>query len=102
MMDVTMAVKIARDFANDLYQGEDIKNLGLEEVIFDEDSNEWRVTLGYDSYRIKTTETGPIPYSIMSSLAPNNIEKETLRDYKTFRLNADDGNFKGMLIREVG
>ncbi len=38
----------------------------------------------------------------MSAFAPTNIEKETLREYKTFRIGADDGSFKGMLIRDVG
>ncbi len=102
MIEVTQAVRLARQYANDFYQDENIKNLGLEEVVFDDDSKEWRITLGYDSYRVKTTETGPIPYSLISSLAPKNVEKETLREYKTFRIGAEDGAFKGMLIRDVG
>jgi hypothetical protein len=102
MIDVTNAVKLARQYANDFYQDEKIKNLGLEEVLFDEEANEWRITLGYDSYRVKTTETAPNPYSAISTFAPSNIEKETLREYKTFRIGAEDGVFKGMLIREVG
>ena len=103
MIDVTDAVKYARKLANDLYQDEDIKNLGLEEVIFDESSNEWRVTLGYDSYRVKTIASATNPYAAITSLtASNNIAKETLREYKTFRFDAEDSSFKGMLIREVG
>lgn len=102
MIDVTNAVKLARQYANDFYQDENIKNLGLEEVLFDEEANEWRITLGYESYRVKTTETAPNPYSAISTFAPSNIEKETLREYKTFRIGAEDGVFKGMLIREVG
>ncbi|SNT70931.1 hypothetical protein [Psychrobacter sp. LV10R520-6] len=102
MIEVTEAVKLARKLANDFYQDEDIKNLGLEEVVFDDDSKEWRITLGYDSYRVKTTETAPNPYSAISAFAPSNIEKETLREYKTFRIGAEDAIFKGMLIRDVG
>ncbi|MGP5076184.1 hypothetical protein [Psychrobacter celer] len=102
MIKVTEAVKLARQFAADLFAGEDIKNLGLEEVVFDDDSREWRITLGYDSHRVKTTETAPNPYSAVSAIIPSNIEKETLREYKTFRIGADDGSFKGMLIRDVG
>lgn len=102
MIEVTAAVKYARQFANDLYQDEDIKHLGLEEVVFDDNSNEWRVTLGYDSYRVKTTETAPNPYSAISTFTSKNVEKETLREYKTFRISAEDGAFKGMLIRDVG
>nr|WP_313973832.1 hypothetical protein [uncultured Psychrobacter sp.] len=102
MIEVTEAVKLARQFAADLFAGEDIKNLGLEEVVFKEPDNEWQITLGYDSYRVKTKETAPSSYSVMSALAPTNIEKETLREYKTFRIGAKDGDFKGMLIRDVG
>lgn len=102
MIEVTEAVKLARQFAADLFAGEDIKNLGLEEVVFEESDNEWRITLGYDSHRVKTTETAPNPYSAVSAIIPTNIEKETLREYKTFRIGADDGSFKGMLIRDVG
>jgi len=101
MIEVTEAVKIARNFASDLFVDEDIKNLGLEEVIFKESDNEWQVTLGYDSYKVKTKETAPnLHFSMM--LAPTSIEKETLREYKTFRIDAKDGSFKGMLIRNVG
>lgn len=102
MIEVTEAVKLARQFAADLFAGEDIKNLGLEEVVFEESDNEWRITLGYDSHRVKTTKTAPSPYSAVSAIIPSNIEKETLREYKTFRIGADDGSFKGMLIRDVG
>ena len=102
MIEVTEAVKLARQFAAELFEGENIKNLGLEEVVFEESDNEWRITLGYDSHRVKTKETAPNPYSAVSAIMPSNIETETLREYKTFRLDGEDGNFKGMLIRDVG
>lgn len=101
MIEVTEAVKLARQFAADLFEGDNIKNLGLEEVVFEESDNEWRITLGYDSHRIKTKETAPDPYSAISRIMPSNIVKETLREYKTFRIS-EEGNFKGMLIRDVG
>lgn len=102
MITVTDAIKYAREYANDFYQSEDIKNLGLEEVVFDDGANEWRITLGYDSHRVKIIETAPNTYSAISKFALNNIEKETLREYKTFRIAAEDGGFKSMLIRVVG
>lgn len=40
MIDVKEAVEIARQYANELYEDEDIKHLGLEEVVFDEFKNE--------------------------------------------------------------
>lgn len=102
MIEVTEAVKLARQFAADLFEGENIKNLGLEEVVFDESDNEWRITLGYDSHRVKTIEKASNPYALGGLLTSSNVEKETLREYKTFRIGAEDANFKGMLIRDVG
>lgn len=103
MIEVTQAVRLARQYANDFYQDEDIKNLGLEEVVFDDDSKEWRITLGYDSYRVKTIAKAANPYTAIGNLiGSGNIEKETLREYKTFRIGGDDGSFKGMLIRDIG
>ncbi len=83
MFEVSLAVKIARGFFDDIYRDEDIQNLMLEEVVSDEGSNEWRVTFGYDS----------------------NLDKELekiVRVYKVFHIDADEGHFKGMFMREVG
>lgn len=83
MIEVTEAVKLARQFFNDLYQDEDIKNLKLEEVVFNDDNDLWRITLGYDSHVSKEVEKIP-------------------RVYKVFHIDAKNGAFKGMFIREVG
>lgn len=104
MIEVTEAVKLARQFAAALFEGEDIKNLGLEEVVFEESDNEWRITLGYDSHRIKTTEKSKNQYFEAAAIfAPaSDLIKENIREYKTFRIGVEDGDFKGMLIRDVG
>lgn len=46
-MQVKDAVRTAIDNVQDLFQAEDITNLGLEEVNFDEASDEWIVTVGF-------------------------------------------------------
>ena len=107
MIEVTEAIKLARGYATDLLKGEDYENLKLEEVIFSEDNNEWHITLGYDSYITKEIEKPPYQLSQGSVLASHNVfadrfTQTTLRVYKKFRIDAEDGNFKGMLIREVG
>lgn len=83
MIEVTQAVKLARQFFNELYQDEDIQNLMLEGVVIDDDSNQWHITLGYDSHVVRKLQ-------------------KNLRVYKTFHIDADEGDFKGMFIREVG
>ena len=46
-MDVKEAVARAKDYVGDLYVQEQVSDLGLEEVEFDEHSGEWRVTVGF-------------------------------------------------------
>lgn len=82
MMEVTMtmAIKIARKYFDDIYQNEEINNLALEEIVCDKDSNEWRITFGYE--------------------ADKAVEK-TSRVYKVFHIDGDEGDFKGMFMREM-
>lgn len=47
MIDVKEAVKIAFQYIQDLFERESITNLGLEEVEFDGETNEWVVTVGF-------------------------------------------------------
>ncbi|MGP5231519.1 hypothetical protein [Psychrobacter celer] len=107
MIEVTSAIRYAREYAADLLKGEDYENIKLEEVIFSEESNEWHITLGYDSYINVEIEEPPYKLSQGSLLAARNVfadrfTQKTVRVYKIFRIDAENGNFKGMLIREVG
>lgn len=46
-MDVKNAVKLAIRYIVDLFEDEDISNVGLEEVEFDHDDSTWVVTVGF-------------------------------------------------------
>ena len=46
-MDVKEAVAKAKTYVSDLFQSEQIRNLGLEEVEFDEKDSAWYVTIGF-------------------------------------------------------
>ena len=46
-MDVKEATHIARDYITDVFADEEIAQLGLEEVVQDQDTKEWRITLGF-------------------------------------------------------
>ena len=46
-MDVKEAVAVAKGYLTNLYSGEDISDVGLEEVEFDELSDQWSVTIGF-------------------------------------------------------
>ncbi len=100
MIDVKEAVKIARDFATELYQDEEVSNIGLEEVNFDETTQQWAVTIGFDTNRKKVSRPNK-PLSIIGNLN-NEISEEPIRAYKVIRLDAEKGEFKGMKMRQVG
>ena len=46
-MDVKEAIGIAKQYVSDVFSGEHVSDLGLEEVEFDDSSNTWSVTLGF-------------------------------------------------------
>ncbi len=102
MIDVKQAVKKAREVIKELYQDQEISNIGLEEVTLDEEHNEWLVTIGYDYFRKKIhAEFSRVMQTQM--LNPLKVDEklgEQTREYKILRLNADDGHFNGMKIRQ--
>ncbi|WP_295400543.1 hypothetical protein [uncultured Thiocystis sp.] len=88
------AVKSAREQALQLFEEETLNHLALEEVEFDEATQHWLVTLGYDSpHKLKRKTTGP-------SLFPT-IEEEMQREYKVFRLDSNDCHLISMSIRSL-
>ena len=46
-MDVKDVTRTAREYITDLFADEQITNLGLEEVVYDVDSEQWRITFGF-------------------------------------------------------
>ena len=76
-MDTKRAVDIAKSYVAELFFGEGVYNLGLEEVEFDSTRSEWRVTVGFSREwdgRGSLAELTGIPRA---------------RSYKVVRLNAD-------------
>lgn len=92
-INIKEAVKSAQDQALQLFEA-GLENLALEEVEFDETSNAWLVTLGYDSpHKMIRKINGP-------SLFPT-IEEEVRREYKIFRIDSNDGHLISMSIRSL-
>ncbi len=46
-MDVKEAVQTAKNYVAELFTDETIENIGLEEVEFNDTSNNWEVTIGF-------------------------------------------------------
>jgi len=92
--DIKAAINAAREHARALFDQEPLENLALEEVAFDDISNQWLVTLGYDSpHKIRRKIEGP-------SLFPT-VEEEALREYKIFRIDPGDGHLISISIRKL-
>ena len=46
-MDVKEAVRKAKDHVEVMFEGENLQNVGLEEVTFNESNKRWLVTVGF-------------------------------------------------------
>ncbi|MCI5150854.1 MAG: hypothetical protein D3916_15975 [Candidatus Electrothrix sp. MAN1_4] len=101
------AVRIAKTQAQQLFSGEDMAYLLLEEVDFDEEKQAWLITLGYDSHQvIKITKAPEIagipfieePHEIMGGEI---IEEKKPRVYKIFQIDASDGRLISIKMRDV-
>lgn len=93
-LDVKEAVTDARKHARELFTDERLNNLALEEVDFDENHNQWLITLGYDSPSgVRRKKSGPAVFPT--------VEEETKREYKVFRLDAETGRLISMKIRHA-
>lgn len=61
-MDVKQAVRLAKDYVGEVYDGEQISNVGLEEVEFNPVSHQWKITVGFSRLWDRENPT-PIPIS---------------------------------------
>ncbi|MCY4113293.1 MAG: hypothetical protein OXG33_05040 [Chloroflexi bacterium] len=86
-MDVQSAVQKARAYLQELFQGEEIEDIGLEEVVFDEESNEWKVTIGFS----RPWEKPNIDFAL--SEGPK-------RSYKVIRID-NNGTIKSLMDRTL-
>jgi hypothetical protein len=83
MITIKEAVQKAREYAAELYEGETIKNLLLEEAVFDEAEKNWLITLGYDSSRVKRE----VPSGLASvDWIQSFVHKDTLKCDLTIRM----------------
>lgn len=96
------AVIQAKSYAKELYDDEDIQDLSLEEIDFDDTSDNWRVTLGYNTKRHSFEKNLNSPIS--EFINPFNLNQDskikTIREYKIFEINANNGNLIKMTIRK--
>ena len=84
-MDVVQAVRAAREYLNAVYVDENIQDIGLEEVVFDERLEQWKITLGF------SRAWGPVGFIFTP------VEKK--RSYKIISIDDRNGEVKSIIDR---
>ena len=87
-MDVKEAVSTAREYLSDLYEAEEIADVGLEEVKFDEKSDAWKITIGFSR-----------PWDRKGALAVALRERLQGRSYKVVRIDDHSGRVESLTDR---
>jgi hypothetical protein len=90
-MDVNWAVRTAKDWIKAIYEEENVTQLGLEEVHYDEDDGQWRITLGF-------ARPWNTPRSISSGFAAALGEQIPLK--RTYKVVVIDDNTTQVLSLE--
>ena len=88
-MDVKEAVRTAKVYIADLYTDEEIVNLGLEEVVFEEQPDTWKVTIGFSR---PWDQKGPLVAALVD-------RSPTARSYKVLRIHDSSGQVKSLTDR---
>ena len=87
-VNVKEAVAVAKGYVTDLYVGEEISDVGLEEVEFEGFSKQWSVTIGF---------IRPWNRTLPTALALASRASE--RSYKVLRIDDDSGEVKSLKDR---
>ena len=90
-MDVRDATRKAKEYLVDLFDGEEIKHVGLEEVVFDETANCWGITIGFS----RPWDRNAPPTALAAAIGDRRLP----RTYKVIRVKADDGSVVSLTDR---
>ncbi len=87
-MDVKEAVQAAKVYLIDLFDDESIDYVGLEEIEFDDVSNQWKITIGFSR-----------PWNRRSAFVAPVGERAIDRSYKLIRVKDNDGRVVSLTDR---
>ena len=80
-MESKEAARTAKDYIIDLFADEAITDVGFEEVYFDHESNDWKITIGFHR-----------PWDHRNKLLTALGEQYPARSYKVVRIENEDGH----------
>ena len=87
-MDVKEAVRTAKEYLRDLFEGEQIMNVGLEEVEYERASQIWKITIGFSR-----------PWDQKNALTAALGEGRPGRSYKVLRIREVSGRVESLTDR---
>ena len=87
-MNVKEAVRTAKEYLGDLFEDEQIMNVGLEEIVFEDVSNIWKITIGFSR-----------PWNQKGPLVATLVEGQPSRSYKVLSINDDSGKVESLTDR---
>lgn len=92
-MNVKNAVNTAMEYVADIFRSENPKNIGLEEVMFNERKKIWEVTVGFSR---------PWDYEISGPfLGFQQKQEHPKRQYKIVRIDDESGKIISIKIRKT-
>lgn len=94
-MDVKEAVETAKKYVAEIFEGESIENLGLEEVVYDGEAVVWKMTVGFNRPwdQIKNLADA------LSAASDGHIPEWRRRSYKIVQIDAQTGKVISMTNR---
>lgn len=87
-MDVKQAVHAAKEYIAELYEDEQIIDMGLEEVVFEELPAVWKVTIGFSR-----------PWDVKGPAIAALVDARRTRSYKVISLNDASGKVESLTDR---
>ena len=94
-MDVKQAVHKAVEYVADIYADANIQHVDVEEIVFDEKTNDWKITVGFFRRWDQSTGTSELLARVESRQWKN-------RTFKVVQINDSDGRVVSMTHRERG
>ncbi len=91
-MDAKKAVVLAKQHIAYLFADEQLINIGLEEVMFDDETNEWIITIGFSR-----PWDQPRQLIMVSAVSTFSL----LRTYKVVRIASDSDRLRSIQKREL-
>ncbi len=84
-MDVKEAVRTAKEYLADLFVDEEVVNIGLEEVVFDDATNRWSITIGFSRPWDHAGQRRQ--HALITTLSETTAPRA--RSYKVLRINGE-------------